>query len=193
MKSKPTVTGEDRLAARWIVRMAEGEVEALNALYRLYHRPLLSIFNRILKDSQSAEEVLQDTYVRAFKKADRFNPEAGVAFAWLVTIGKRIAFDRLRRRRARPDMENWEQPEVIPDKELGRETEANLNDVEHSWIEAHLQLLPERQRQTLELAFFDGYTQHEISQLLDRPLGTVKSDLYRGLARLRETYLNKND
>ena len=193
MKNPSTVSAEDRLAAGWVGKMAKGEVEALNALYRLYHRPLLAVFERILRDSGAAEEVLQDTFVRAFENADRFNPDLGVAFAWLVTIGKRIAIDRLRRQRARPAMENWEQPERLGDKIPGGEQKNVHQHLEQQWIHDHLEELPAQKRETLRLVFYSGYTHHEVAELLDRPIGTVKSDLYRGLAQLRKIYLEGND
>jgi len=186
-------SSEDSLAAGWIARMAKGEADALTALYRLYHRPLLSIFNGILKDREAAEEVLQDTFVKAFHKASSFNPAKGVAFAWLVTIGRRLSIDRIRRKRSRPDSENLEHPELLDDK-THEETTLNVRQgAEYSWLQETLEGLPDRQRIAVRMAFIEGYTHHEIAEQTGLPLGTVKSDLYRGLNTLRNNHFGKND
>ncbi len=193
MSKSGIASSEDNLAAGWIARMAKGEADALTALYRLYHRPLLTIFYGILQDREGAEEVLQDTFVKAFHKASSFNPVKGVAFAWLVTIGRRLSIDRIRRNRSRPDSENMEHPELLDD----RNHEETIQDVRHgaeySWLQETLEGLPDRQRVAIQMAFIEGYTHHEIAELTGLPLGTVKSDLYRGLNTLRNNYFGKND
>ena len=195
MKLPPEFNAEERLSASWIKKMGDGEVEALNALYSLYHRPLLSLFSAILKDDFETEEVLQDTFVRAYRDAKRFDPELGVPFAWLVTIGKRLAFDRLRRRRSRPNLTQdiGEHPGDSVDKEGGNAQSKVHQNLEHRWIRDCLQALSETQKETIELAFYDGYTHNEISEKLDKPLGTVKSDLRRGMMMLRKAYLEGDD
>ncbi|MGC9451717.1 MAG: RNA polymerase sigma factor, partial [Oceanipulchritudo sp.] len=69
MKLPPDFTSEERLAAQWLHRMGKGDIPALDALYGLYHRPLLHLFSVILKDDFAAEEVLQDTFVRVYRAA----------------------------------------------------------------------------------------------------------------------------
>lgn len=188
-------SAEDRLAASWIRKMEQAEVESLNALYGIYHRPLYSLVFAILRDSFEAEEVLQDTFVRAYRQAGRFNPEVGTPFAWLVTIGKRLAIDRLRRRRARPDFlsDEREHPDNSADKVAGKDETSIHEDLEVSWLQDCLKDLNPARRKAIELAFFGGYTHNEIAQKLKKPLGTVKSDLSRGLVELRKAYLNSND
>jgi RNA polymerase sigma-70 factor (ECF subfamily) len=195
MKTPTGFTAEDELAAAWVIKMKTGEVEALDALYSLYHRPLLSMFTAILRDIFEAEEILQDTYVRAFRQADRYNPEIGVPFAWLATIGKRLAIDRLRKRRARPDLlpDKREHSSDVADKDLGNVNSQVHQDLEYRWVRDCLEGLHPSQREIIELAFLEGYTHHEISDKLDKPLGTVKSDLRRGLMRLRKSYLEGNE
>ena len=195
MKLPPGFSAEDKLAASWIGKMVNRDVEALDALYSLYHLPLLSLFRRILKDEFEAEEVLQDTFVKAYQNAMRYNPQLGAPFAWLVTIGKRLAFDLLRKRRSRPNLaeENREHPHISADNTPdGVKTEIH-RDLEYSLIRESLSSLSDSQREIIELALLEGYTHHEISDKLEKPLGTVKSDLRRGLMRLRKLYLEGND
>jgi RNA polymerase sigma-70 factor (ECF subfamily) len=195
MKLPSGFNEEDRLAAGLIGRMAARDTDALDELYRLYHRPLLSLFSAVLKDAFAAEEVLQDTFVRSYREAHRYDPEAGNPFAWLATIGKRMAIDRLRKRRARPNLtpDKREQPGDPADKDLGNVDSKVHDSLEFRWIQECLQGLSGSQREMIELAFLEGYTHHEISNKLQKPLGTVKSDLRRGLMRLRKAYLEGND
>ena len=188
-------SAEDIKAAGWIRRMAGGEVEALDALYRQYHRPLMGLFLGVLKDDFAAEEVLQDTFLRAYQQARQFQPDLGTPFTWLATIGKRKAIDRLRRRRARPLLspDSVEHPGVSGDNYTGNVQERAHEQLEAQWIRDCFSELSDSQQQAIELAFLHGYTHHEIAEKLEKPLGTVKSDLYRGLIQLRKAYLDGND
>lgn len=184
---------EDDLAAGWINRIANGDPETLAALYRLYHRPLLSIYLGILGSREAAEEVLQDTFVRAFHKASAFDASRGTAFAWLVTIGRRLAIDRIRRERARPENKSLEQTvadHVQSDEQSGADIQQKI---EYDWLAESMQLLTSSQRTIIEMAFFKGYTHIEIAEKLDLPIGTVKSHIYRGLDALRKAHLGNND
>ncbi|MEX0332258.1 MAG: RNA polymerase sigma factor [Puniceicoccaceae bacterium] len=191
MKLPPRFSAEDKLAASWIVKMADGEMEALDALYSLYHLPLLSLFRRIVNDDFEAEEVLQDTFIKAYRNATRYNPKLGAPFAWLVTIGKRLAFDLLRKKRSRPVLteEKTEQMPLVGDKTPGNAKAEIHRNLEYRWVQESLAGLNDSQREIIGLALLEGYTHHEISNKLDKPLGTVKSDLRRGLMRLRKLYL----
>lgn len=193
MKKVESVSSEDGLAAAWITRMAAGQPDALTALYRLYHRPLLTIFNGILRDREAAEEVLQDTFVKAFYKASSFDSRKATVFAWLVTIGRRLSIDRIRRRRIRPFQGNLEHPGNLADK-LDEGTNQNVHQkTEYSWLHESMEELPDRQQDLIQMAFIEGYTHHEIAELTGLPLGTVKSEIYRGLNKLRENHFGNND
>jgi RNA polymerase sigma-70 factor (ECF subfamily) len=187
-------SNEDRLAAECIRGMAAGRAEDLDKLYDLYHRPLLHFLNGILRQQESAEEILQDVFVRIYREADQYDPELGKPFSYLLTIGKRMAIDRLRARRRRRQIlaGEVEQAERIADISSHGYPEKDVR-LEILWMQRYFDLLSPTQREAIELAFFSGYTHHEIAETLDRPLGTVKSDVRRGLRKLREAYLGNND
>jgi RNA polymerase sigma-70 factor (ECF subfamily) len=137
--------------------------------------------------------MLQDTFIRAFRQASRFDPQLGTPFSWLATIGKRQAIDWLRRERRRPEIlsAETEQPQEITDKSQLDER-ARLHDhVEGAWLREALGGLAPGQREVIELAFFEGFTHVEIADALNRPLGTVKSDLRRGLLQLKKQVTGK--
>lgn len=195
MKHPPEFTPEDRLAAGFIFRMANTDTTGLEALYGLYQRPLLGFILRIVRESGAAEEILQDVFVRAYERAGRYDPQKGTPFVWLATISRRIAIDWIRRHRRRPQFVHnpAEQPREIADKDLSNEGFTVHEKLEASWVLDSIHQLPGDQGKVLELAFLGGYTHQEISELLGKPLGTVKSDLRRGLVQLRQEYLSKDD
>jgi RNA polymerase sigma-70 factor (ECF subfamily) len=195
MRLPPEFSDEDRVAASCIIKMARGEQEALNALYGLYHRPLYGLISAILRDNFATEEVLQDTFVRAYRNASRYDPEIAAPFPWLVTIGRRLAIDRLRKSRSRPVFlpDYGEQLGGDGDKEAAANGAGMDGKLEASWMRERLRLLTPAQREAIQLAYFHGFTQTEIAEKLDRPLGTVKSDLARGLMRLRQAWLKDDE
>ena len=184
-----TEDSPDASKARALLRrMAQGDEEALGELYVLYHRPLSAIAARILPHSETSEieEVLQDTFLRAWRNAGRYDPERAGPFGWLVLITRRLCLDRLRKKARRPVTvaENWEQSPPRIDSQEDGET-ARIASSNREAIRSSLESLSPRQREYLELAFFQGHTHREIAQLVGRPLGSVKSDLRRALAQLR--------
>lgn len=186
---------EDRLAAGYIKRMCSRDVDALSLLYGLYQAPLLSLIHAIVGEKEAAEEIFQDTFVQAFDQADRFNPLKGTPFVWLATIARRKSIDWIRKRDRRPqfvDVER-EQESRIADKEKSNENFGISQQLEARFVLERFSDLPDREQRALELAFIYGYTQQEIANQLDCPLGTVKSDLRRGLQRLRQLYLGEDD
>lgn len=186
---------EDRLAAGHIREMAASRVNGLKALYALYQRPLMAFILKIVRQQQAAEEILQDVYVRAFEQADRYDPGRGTPFAWLATIARRKALDRIRHRDRRPQFVSMdrEQPGDSQDNTKVVAPPNTHHDLEISFMRELLRDLPDAQQQAIELAFFRGFTHPEIAEALGRPLGTVKSDLRRGLMRLRKGYLGEDD
>lgn len=187
-------TREDTLVATLIERMASGDVAALDTLYHLYHGTFLRLFSSILKDDFEAEEVLQDMFVKLYREAWRYDPKMGAPFSWVVTIGKRMAIDRLRRREKRMQLigNQMEQDGEMADNDMDHAENPVHQSAELDWIRESLRGLPEPQRKAIELAYFQGFTQQEIADHLGKPLGTIKSELRRGMIQLRKDYLEGN-
>ncbi|NDV62686.1 sigma-70 family RNA polymerase sigma factor [Puniceicoccales bacterium CK1056] len=195
MKTPGGFSPEDEAASDYLGGMANRDVECLKALYTLYHRPLLSLIHSVMGDSGGAEEILQDVFVRAYRDAGRYDSDLGAPFPWLATIARRMAIDWLRKKQRRPgivDLER-EQPERDADKIFAANENHPHQQMELRLIAEHLERLPEGQGQVLRMAFLQGHTHSEIAQILGKPLGTVKSDLRRGLLQLRKDYLGEND
>lgn len=177
-----------------MLRLADHEEEALAELYHLYSRQIFSVAYKVLGSSEEAEEVLQDTFCRAWQHAAAYDPQKASPFGWLVLLGRRIAIDRLRKNRRKPQHQTieTEQNADLDDQYDGVDVGVLSRELNEALLRK-LRALSPNQRQCIELAFYQGFTQHEIAEQLNRPVGSVKSDIRRGLIRLRGMMANPND
>jgi RNA polymerase sigma-70 factor (ECF subfamily) len=157
-------------------RIAGGDHKALGEAYDLYAGMAYGLALRILRDATEAEDVVQEVFVQAWRQASRYDPERGSPEAWLCTMARTRALDRLRRRVSRRE----EPSEAAPNASGVPRTEEALA------VRSALQGLPEDQRRALELAYYEGLTQTEIARHLGEPLGTIKTRIRSGMIRLRE-------
>ena len=171
-----------------IRRMCDADETALGALYDRWMRPLYSLVVHLLKDPDEAEDVVEETFWQAWRKASSYEPSRGAVSTWLLTIGRRRALDRLRakaRRREDPlTREGWvlaEMPSDAPDPSQTAEGAERRR-----YVLSALSELPEEQREVLELGYFKGLTQTEIAQATGQPLGTVKTRMRLAMQKLRE-------
>jgi RNA polymerase sigma-70 factor (ECF subfamily) len=166
----------DATAVSLIERVASGDQSALNALYDRYAGLVNGLALRILRDPSDAEDVVQDVFVQAWRQADRFDSARGSPEAWICTLARTRALDRLRRRVSRRE----EPAEAAPG------TTATPRNVEILAVRKALEELSANQRRALELAYYEGLTQSEIAERLGEPLGTVKTRIRTAMIRLRE-------
>lgn len=166
-------------------RVRAGDMRALEELYDRYSGLLYSAALRILGRPADAEEALQEAWLQAWNRADSFDPARGAVPAWLLTLARSRAIDRLRTRASRQRVE-----QVVADDPPVQTIEEPPATVEQRQLQqkvvAALDTLGPQQRQVLELAYFGGLSQSEIASRLGAPLGTVKSWTRQGLLRLRE-------
>ncbi len=168
-----------------ISSIGAGDASAIGELYDRYSATLFPLALRILRDRSEAEDVLHDAFVAVSDRAAQYVPERGSVIAWLVTLVKNLAIDRARRRERRGTL----QREVLPHEPpaSARDPERLTSEAsERAKIRRALATLPEAQRTTLEVAFFEGLTYPEIAARENVPLGTVKSRAARALSALRE-------
>ena len=168
-----------------LVRTAGGDRDAFSQLYDLMASRILGLIVRILIDRAQSEEVLQEVFLEAWQSASRFAPNKGRGRTWLLTIAHRRAVDRVRASQSASDRDHR-----IGRRNLGVDYDVVAEHVELR-IEAErvgsaLAELSDAQRETLTLAYFGGYSQSEIATLTGAPLGTVKTRMRDGLARLRD-------
>jgi len=187
--STPAVNSQGQPdSAAWLARAAAGDGAALAALYDRHARAVYSIALRIVSDEAEAEDVVQDVFAQVWRQAGRYDRSRGTVDAWLVTMARTRAIDRVRARRARPDSratstdvgaQDPPAPMIDPGDAL-----AAARDAER--IREALHGLPHVQRLAIELAYFEGLTQSEIADRLETPLGTIKTRIRLGLLKLRD-------
>ena len=166
-----------------VALVARSDQSALAELYDRFGRVAYGLALRVLRDEKLAEDAVQEGFLAAWRAADRFMPERAKASTWLLTLVHRRAVDLVRRedrRRAEPLPETAEVP-----GEGSADEEAWLR-FERERVQAALRQLPDQQREALELAYYGGFTQSELAERLGQPVGTIKSRMFTGLARLRE-------
>ena len=161
-----------------IERVGEGDGDAFDELYRRYTRPVLGLALRRLGDRGRAEDAVQEAFASIWRSARSYRRERGPVAPWLYTVARNAIADR-GRARIEPPVE----PVDTPSDEAGPPERA-----EQSWVawRVHraLEELPETERTVLELAYWGGLSQSEISDFLSVPLGTVKTRTRSGLRRL---------
>lgn len=164
-------------------RLARGEQKALSELYDRYSRPVYSTGMRLLGDASLAEDLVQDVFLRVWRRAETYEPSRGRFSTWLYGISRNRAFDLHRRQRARPlsdGPEGLERKSAISTPELDPQARVDGWDVAQA-----LSSLPSQYREILVMAYYEGLTQPEISRRTGLPLGTVKTRVTAALRRLR--------
>jgi RNA polymerase sigma-70 factor (ECF subfamily) len=173
-------------------RIAARDDSALAALYDRHCRVAYSLILRILRSPADADDVLQETFVRVWTRADSYDSRLGAPAAWLIRIARNRAIDRVRARRVRADVsvapvEREDGSVVVPEPVAPTTPEHELHHTMTTRaVGSALAHLPAVQRDLIEAAFFDGFTHHELAARFGVPLGTVKTRIRTGLAALRE-------
>jgi RNA polymerase sigma factor (sigma-70 family) len=166
-----------------VALVARSDQSALAELYDRFGRVAYGVALRILRDEKLAEDAVQEGFLAAWRNADRFMPERAKAGTWLLTLVHRRAVDLVRR-------ENRRRAESLPDDADYAASDSAEDDAwlrfERERVQDALRKLPDQQREALELAYYGGFTQSELAERLGQPVGTIKSRMFTGLARLRE-------
>jgi RNA polymerase sigma-70 factor, ECF subfamily len=168
-----------------LLRIARGDEVAFGELYDRVAGPIHGVIRRVLRDPARSEEVTQEVLLEIWRTAARFDPERGAASTWMFTMAHRRAIDRVRSVQSSRDRDQrvGTRDHAPPFDQVAETVETRS---EHDQVRAALDELTELQRETVELAYYGGYTYREVSELLDAPLGTIKTRMRDGLIRLRD-------
>jgi RNA polymerase sigma-70 factor (ECF subfamily) len=181
----PTTEHSDE---RLLSRLAVGDRDALDLLYRRYVRAIRSVARRILRDDAEADDLVQDVFLFIQSKSSIFDSSKSSAGSWIVQMAYQRAIERRRRLAAR-HFYKQEDLEQNANRMVGLATTEHDYSAEvvfgRNGLEKFVGELSEQQRETLQLYFFEGYTLSEISEKTGQPLGNVRNHYYRALDRLR--------
>jgi RNA polymerase sigma-70 factor (ECF subfamily) len=176
----PVINGGTSQDGQLLDRVRRGEEQAMATLYDRYSKLVYSVALRVLRDPASAEDVLQDVFLGVWRRPERFVSARGSLGGWLAVVARNRSIDMLRRRRP---SEQIEEVYLASPFDLADEAQRNTLMQRARAIILHL---PLEQRKTLEMAYFDGLTHSEISEITGDPLGTVKTRIRSALLSLRK-------
>lgn len=171
--------------------VARSAPEGIEMLYDRYGRLAYSLAYRVLGDGAAAEDVVQESFLAIWRRATTFSADRGNVRSWICSIVHNRSVDRLRGRSGRA---RQELPLEAAPEESGRSDtwEAVIGELERTEIRRALDGLPAEQRKTIELAYFGGYSQSEISSMMRVPLGTVKGRTRMALRKLHSALEGQN-
>ena len=172
-----------------LLLIATADQAAVAELYDRYSKLVYSAVLRMLRDTDDAEDILQEVFVQVWRKAATYKPELGSPKNWLIRIAHNRAVNLVRSKRTR--MKQAEVP--LPDADTPQASELTTGDLfveaasaeEQQYVAEALQKLPKDQSKLLDLAFLQGFSHSEIAEMLEMPLGTVKTRIRSGLLTLR--------
>lgn len=170
---------------RLLAAVADGDQQALAALYRRHGSLIYSLLLRMLGNSAEAQEATQDTFLKVWRRAQHYRAERATPQAWMVMVARGLALDRLRARsRGAAHQAAYESELALLEVEVNGARQAERDELANVCVAA-LHRLPESQGQALQLAFLRGWTHEEIARATNEPLGTIKARIRRGLLALR--------
>jgi len=164
-------------------QVARGDEAAFRAVYDRAAGQVLGTVRRILRDPAQSEEVMQEVLLEVWRTAARFDPEAGSAAAWIMTLAHRRAVDRVRSEHSAAQRELRAAVQTVDYDQVTEAVETNLD---HERVRRCLTTLTDLQREAVTLAYYHGYTYSEVAELLGVAVGTVKTRMRDGLIRLRD-------
>jgi RNA polymerase sigma-70 factor, ECF subfamily len=169
--------------ASYLGQVARGDEDAFRAVYDQAAGPVLGVVRRVVRDPAQSEEVMQEVLLEVWRTAARFDPAAGSAAAWIMTLAHRRAVDRVR---SASSAARREQRAAVAAIDYDDVTEAVETSLEHERVRRCLTSLTALQREAVTLAYYHGYTYREVAEVLGVAVGTVKTRMRDGLIRLRD-------
>ncbi|MGH7807215.1 MAG: sigma-70 family RNA polymerase sigma factor [Thermodesulfobacteriota bacterium] len=171
-----------------IPRIARKDKAAFNELYHGFSQVVFNLGFRVLRDRGEAEEIVQEVFFQVWDKASSYDPNRGAVTTWIMNITRSRAIDRLRTLGFRKLNTEMDVERINPKSDFIRITEGDKE--KRTIIQKALDNLPEEQRLAVEMAYFDGFTHYEIAERLNKPVGTIKTRITLGVARLRKQLIH---
>jgi RNA polymerase sigma-70 factor (ECF subfamily) len=177
--------GDPRSPDELLLQTAKGDQASYAALFDHVAPKVVGVCRRVVRDPSMSEEVAQEVLTEVWRSAKRFDPDKGSAMTWIMTIAHRRSVDCVRSSQASRDRD---ERVGLRDRVRAFDEVAEAVQVrdEHTQVREALESLTDLQREVIDLAYYGGHTYREVAELLDTPLGTVKTRMRDGLIRLRD-------
>lgn len=175
-----------------LIRLIEADnSDSLGELYDRYSRLVFSLALNIVGDPGTAEEITLDVFTLIWEKGGTYQPEKAKVSTWMTTITRNRSIDELRRRGSRPEILNLDLFQVTSSQMLVDDSsdEYAQDALLREQVRSAISQLPKEQVESLQLAYFKGYTHRQIAEILDQPLGTVKTRIRLAMNKLRKILL----
>jgi RNA polymerase sigma-70 factor, ECF subfamily len=185
--STPDQTDNMEAEIELLRQIGRGDKDAFATLYDRFHGVLFATAYRMLNNRETSEDVLQEVFLQIWEKAALYDPSRGKPMTWAITLTRNKTIDRLRSGQRRARLQGEIEEQAKSDVQFDdKDSVSDMNLAENaSAVRQALTKLPPEQREAIELAFFSGLTQTEITEKLKQPLGTVKARIRRGMMKLR--------
>ena len=164
-----------------IILLKQHDQSAFGYLYDNYAGALLSIIKNIISDNEIANDVLQEVFMKIWRQADSYDQTKGRLFTWMLNIARNTSIDMIRSKQYQNSQKNQELSETVYDSAGSTNTQTD-----QIGLKKIVSGLKEEYKVLVDLAYFQGFTQDEISKILNIPLGTVKTRLRTALIQLKE-------
>ena len=164
-------------------RVSRGDSEAFARLYDALNGSVYGLARRVVRDPERAEDVAQEVFLEVWRKAPTYEASKGTAKTWILTIAHRRAVDAVRRNEA---SRKYEAKTLVDDVEHDAPADDLIAREEQQQVRNCLETLTDLQLESVQLAYYNGYTYSEVATLLDKPLPTIKTRMRDGLIRLRD-------
>jgi RNA polymerase sigma-70 factor (ECF subfamily) len=192
-----TLLAEDALSDEELMKqIAKRNPEALAQLFDRYSAVLKALIIRVVHDETEADDLLQEIFMQVWRQSENYSQQKGKPLGWLVTLSRRRAIDRLRKRqaycRAKERFEIQIEPQVVSWNHNRIDGDICREDI-RAFLNEHIANLPLYQKEAIELAYFSGMSQREIALATHTPLGTIKTRLELGLRKLSEAVQKLRD
>lgn len=168
-----------------IEKIKQGDAKAFELVYDAYSGALYGLCLKIVKDPDACEDILQDAFVKIWKKINSFDESKGTFFTWMLNITRNTAIDKYRQtlKKSESSIQNEES-----NVSYSNASSSTIN-INHIGLADLLKTLPEEQQEIIEYLYFKGYTQQEVSEELNIPLGTVKTRSRSALKAMKELFI----
>jgi RNA polymerase sigma-70 factor (ECF subfamily) len=175
-----TLTDQQQMDRQLMEQLRRRQPDALSRMYDQYSTMVYSVAMRVLRDTAAAEDVMQEVFLKLWQQPETFADHRGSLCGWLAVVTRNRAIDRIRGSRR---FENVDDLQLANSVDMGTEADRNMMLAK---VRVVLDTMPPDQRQTLEMAFFEGQTHTEIAAKTGQPLGTVKTRIRSALISIRK-------